>query len=107
MTMSSKATSISIPRVSVTGKEGYFTVAEYIRRETSFTKKRAKDIAIPTAYPAFIWITTVTTVFFAISLVLSLTSQYFLDWGSALIGLLGAGGLALVGQLSKRQIRNR
>jgi len=57
-------------------------------------------------YPLFICATTLLAVFFGISLILALTSQYFLDWGSALIGFLGTAGLALVGWFSKRQIRD-
>ena len=56
-------------------------------------------------YNIFITFTIVLVLFFAVSVVLTITGQYFIDWGSALIGLLGSGGLVLVGWVSKLQIR--
>lgn len=56
-------------------------------------------------YPIFICTTSILALFFAVSLVATLTSQYFLDWASALVGLIGTVGLTFVGLFSKRQIR--
>ena len=57
-------------------------------------------------YSIFLCATVILALFFTVSLVLSLTTLYFLDWGSALLGMLGCIGLALVGWFSKRQIRS-
>lgn len=54
-------------------------------------------------YPIFTGITILLASFFAVSLYLALTSQFILDWGSALVGFLGTAGLAFVGYLSTRR----
>ena len=56
-------------------------------------------------YPVFLCVGVALALFFLASLVLALTSQYFLDWGSALIGFLGSAGLAVVGWFSALQLR--
>ena len=55
-------------------------------------------------YPIFLALASLLAVFFAISLVLAFTTQYFLDWGSALMGFLGTAGLSAVAWFSKREI---
>lgn len=57
-------------------------------------------------YTIFISITVILALFFATSLVMTITTQYFLELGSAIIGLLGSTGLVLVGWFSKRQIES-
>jgi len=69
---------------------------------TVITRERVGVLSI---YSLFITVTILLALFFVASLVLTLTSQYFMDWGSAFIGLLGSSGLALVGWYSKLQIR--
>ncbi len=66
---------------------------------------RPKSNTLLSIYPMFICITSILAVFFAASLVATLTSQYFLDWASALVGLIGTAGLSLVGLFSKLQLR--
>ena len=65
------------------------------------TKRSARLLAV---YPAFLVTAALFAGFFAVSLVLAFTTQYFLDWGSALVGVLGTAGLAVVGWLSKQEI---
>lgn len=70
---------------------------------SSITKKSTRLLSV---YPIFSALASLLAVFFAISLVLAFTTQYFLDWGSALVGFLGTAGLAVVGWFSKRQIES-
>lgn len=63
-----------------------------------------KGRRVPVVYNILIIVMSILAVFFAVSLWLAVTSQFMLDWGSALVGLLGTTGLAVVGWLSKRQI---
>ena len=67
------------------------------------TKRAVKLLAV---YPIFSALASLLAIFFAVSLVLAFTTQYFLDWGSALVGFLGTAGLAVVGWFSKRQIES-
>lgn len=64
-------------------------------------KRHSKLLAI---YPVFFVATALLTIFFVASLVLAFTTQYFLDWSSALVGLLGSAGLWAVAWFSKREI---
>ncbi|MFC1929500.1 hypothetical protein ACFLW6_01335 [Chloroflexota bacterium] len=78
---------------------------EKLAHHTMLKKGEEQNPAFLAIYPTFILISTLLTAFFAVSLILTFISQYFLDWGSALIGLLGSAGLALVGWFSKSQFR--
>ena len=72
-------------------------------RVSSSTKKSTRLLAV---YPIFSALASLLAIFFAVSLVLAFTTQYFLDWGSALVGFLGTAGLAVVAWFSKRQIES-
>lgn len=65
------------------------------------TKKSTRLVAV---YPIFCVASALLAGFFAVSLFLAFTTQYFIDWPSALVGFLGTAGLAVVGWFSKRQI---
>lgn len=58
-----------------------------------------------TVYPMFIGITSILALFFAVSLIATSMTQYFLDWASSLVGFIGTFGLVFVGWFSRRQIR--
>ena len=64
-----------------------------------------EHIGLRSVYSLFITVTILLALFFTASLVLTIIGQYFLDWGSALLGLLGSTGLAFVGWFSKRQVQ--
>jgi len=68
---------------------------------SSSIKKSTRLVAV---YPVFLIAAALFAGFFALSLVLALTTQYFLDWGSALVGFLGTAGLSAVAWFSKREI---
>ncbi len=68
---------------------------------SSSTKESTRLLSVYTIFSA---LASLLAVFFAISLVLAFTTQYFLDWGSALVGFLGTAGLSAVAWLSKREI---
>ncbi|MBA7654647.1 hypothetical protein ES703_62529 [subsurface metagenome] len=64
-----------------------------------------EHVGLRSVYSIFITTTILLALFFTASLVLTIIGQYFLDWGSALLGLLGSTGLAFVGWFSKRQVQ--
>lgn len=72
------------------------------RIQASRGAKRLARLLI--VYNAFLVIAALLAGFFAVSLVLAFTTQYFLDWGSALVGFLGTAGLSAVAWFSKREI---
>lgn len=59
-----------------------------------------------TVYNTFLVAAALLAIFFALSLVLAFTTQYFLDWGSALVGFLGTAGLSAVAWFSKREVQS-
>ncbi len=70
---------------------------------SSSTKKSTRLLAV---YPIFLSLASLLAVFFAVSLVLAFTTQYFLDWGSALVGFLGTAGLSAVAWFSKKEVHS-
>lgn len=84
--------------------QGIYTVSPIIEYDIS---QKAVAYTKPMGiYSAFIVLTALLAVFFAVSLGLALSTQYFLDWGSAVIGLIGSVGLVFVGWYSIIQIRS-
>lgn len=65
-----------------------------------------KSTGLPAVYNVFLVTAALLAVFFTVSLVLAFTTQYFIDWGSALVGFLGTAGLAVVAWFSKQQIKS-
>ena len=61
-------------------------------------------VSLLSVYRIFLALASLLAVFFVVSLVLAFTTQYFLDWGSALVGFLGTAGLSAVAWFSKREI---
>lgn len=68
------------------------------------SRSTKRSMRLLAAYPVFLVTAALFAGFFAVSLVLAFTTQYFLDWGSALIGFLGTAGLSAVAWFSKREI---
>jgi len=81
-------------------------LARRIQYVQSAKAERKVSATPPVAYPVFVTSAMLLAIFFAVSFVIALTSEYFLDWASALVGLLGTAGLALVGWFSRLQTRS-
>lgn len=100
--MSSTVTQIGTWSVPSTGYQAIWNEAT-IQDAVSESREHAGIFSV---YTIFISMTVILVLFFATSLVLTITTQYFLEVGSAIIGLLGSTGLALVGWFSKRQFES-
>jgi hypothetical protein len=94
----------SVPIVQEKQKWGSYSVLDNKSLDQLYSSPKSEMASRHMiVYNVFIAASMCLAFFFTISLILSFATNYFLDWGSALVGLLGTAGLSVVAWLSKKE----